>query len=97
MTHNAYEVRTLLRIGYHPKVIIRQFFLYFVKVFGLIATLGLAMFFIFKFFLDDMFASGGLYIDTALSYQSISALAIAFGIFTWASFRTANKGIFKEY
>jgi hypothetical protein len=97
MSRNAYEVRTLLRIGYHPKVIIRKFFIYFVQVFGIVAGLGLAIFFLFKFFLDNMFASGGLYIDTGLSYQSIGALLLAFGIFTLASFRSAKKGIYKEY
>jgi hypothetical protein len=97
MSRNAYEVRTLLRIGYHPDKIIRKFFVYFVKVFGVVAGLGLTFFFIFKFYLDDMFESGGLYIGTSLSYQSIGALLIAFGIFTLASFRSAKKGIYKEY
>jgi hypothetical protein len=97
MSRNAYEVRTLMRIGYHPKMIIRKFFLYFVQVFGVVAGMGMLIFFIFKFFLDDMFASGGLYIDTSLSYQSISALILAFALFTVASYRSAKKGIFKEY
>lgn len=97
MSRNAYEVRTLLRIGYHPKTIIQQFFVYFVKVFGIVSALALLIFFLFKFFLDKMFASGGLYIDTGLSYQSIGALIVAYGIFTYASYSSAKKGIFKEY
>ncbi|MFN5910366.1 MAG: hypothetical protein ACK45H_03435 [Bacteroidota bacterium] len=97
MSRNAYEVRTLMRIGYHPRILTKKFFLYFVMVFGIVATLGMLIFFIFKFFLDEMFASGGLYIGTALSYQSIAALLLSFGIFTLASFRSAKKGIFKEY
>jgi len=97
MSRNAYEVRTLLRIGYHPSIIIRQFFVYFVKVFGIVSTLALVIFFLFKYFLDEMFASGGLYIDTGLSYQSIGALIMAYGIFTYASYTSAKKGIFKEY
>jgi hypothetical protein len=97
MSRNAYEVRTLLRIGYHPDTVIRKFFLYFVKVFGIVAGLGLAVFFLFKLFLDNMFESGGLYIDKGLSYQSIAALLLAFAIFTFASFRSAKKGIYKEY
>ncbi|MDP4683220.1 MAG: hypothetical protein NWS40_00880 [Crocinitomicaceae bacterium] len=97
MSRNAYEVRTLLRIGYHPKTIIRQFFVYFVKVFGIVSALALLIFFLFKYFLDNMFASGGLYIDTGLSYQSIGALIVAYGIFTYSSYSSAKKGIFKEY
>lgn len=97
MSRNAYEVRTLLRIGYHPKLIIRSFFIYFIKIFGIVASLGLAVFFVVKFYLDDVFNSGGLYIETNLSIMSIVALLVAFVLFAFASFRTARNGIFKEY
>jgi len=97
MSRNSYEVRTLLRIGYNPKDIIKSFFLYFIKVFGLIAALGLVLFFIFKYFLDEMFASGGLYIDTNLAYISVVALLIAYLLFIIASYRTAKSGIFKQF
>ncbi len=97
MTRNSYEVRTLMRMGHHPKKIIRMFFLYFVKIFGIVAGLGLILFFIFKFFLDSMFANGGLYIGTNVTIGSISALLIAYGLFAFASYRTATKGIFNEY
>jgi len=97
MTRNAYEVRTLMRMGYHPNDIIRRFFFYFVLIFGIVAGLGLAMFFLFKLLLDDMFESGGLYIDTSLTLGSVGALLLAYILFTAASFFTAKKGIFKEY
>ena len=97
MSKNAYEVRTLLRIGYHPNDIIRKFFIYFIRIFGIVAGLGLTMFFIFKYFLDDMFESGGLYIDTGITLGSIGALLIAYALFTISSYFTAKKGIFKEY
>ena len=97
MSRNAYEVRTLLRIGYPPQEIIRKFFFNFVKIFGIVAGLGLAVFFIFKYFLDDMFETGGLYIDTDLTFGSIGALIFAYIIFTFASYRAAKKGIFREF
>tara|TARA_R110002072_G_scaffold5555_2_gene35621 strand:- start:15691 stop:16863 length:1173 start_codon:yes stop_codon:yes gene_type:complete len=97
MSRNAYEVRTLMRMGHHPKKIISMFFLYFVKIFGIVATLGLILFFIFKLFLDDMFSTGGLYIDTSITLGSIGALLIAYVLFAYASFKTATKGIFNEY
>ena len=49
MSRNAYEVRTLLRIGYAPDKIIRAFFLYFIQIFGFVSAIGLAMFFVFKY------------------------------------------------
>lgn len=97
MSYNSYEVRTLLRIGYHPQLIIRKFFLYFVKIFGVVAFLGLSVFFIFKYFLDDMFESGGLYIDTQVTLGSIAALVLAYLLFSIASYLTAKKGIYKEF
>jgi hypothetical protein len=97
MSKNAYEVRTLLRIGYSPKVVIRRFFVYFVKIFGIVSVLALVVFFIFKYFLDEMFASGGLYIDTKLTYISLISLLIAYILFSLASFNTAKREIFKQF
>ena len=97
MTKNAYEVRTLLRIGYSPKLLVNQFFIYFVKIFGIIALLGLLAFIPFKLALDNMFETGGLYIDTGITWISIGALFLAYALFALSSFFTAKKGIFNEY
>lgn len=97
MSRNAYEVRTLLRIGFHPKVIIKSFFTYFVKIFGVVSGIALMIFFVFKYFLDDMFESGGLYIDTSISFVAIGSLLFTYILFAIASYRTAKKGIFKQY
>ena len=97
MSRNAYEVRTLMRIGYHPKEIIGKFFFYFVRIFGIVMAIGLTIFFIMKYFLDNMFASGGLFIDQSMTAWSIIALIIAYVLFGLSSYVTAKRGIFKEY
>lgn len=97
MSRNAYEVRTLLRIGFHPKVVISSFFKYFVMIFGIVSVLGLLIFFVFKYFLDNMFESGGLYIDTQISIIAIGSLFFSYILFAFASYQTAKKGIFKQY
>jgi len=97
MSRNAYEVRTLMRIGHHPKKIIRKFFLYFVRIFGIIMAVGFGAFMILKFILDKVFASGGVNVDTSITFTSIFALLLAYGIFAISSFLTAKKGIFNEY
>lgn len=97
MSRNIYEVSTLMRIGYHPKILVKRFFLYFVKVFGIVALVGLSLFLVLKFWLDTMFAEGGLYIDTGITYESVSALVLAYLLFALASYRSARKGIFKEF
>lgn len=97
MTRNAYEVRTLLRIGYPPGVIIRKFFLYFTKIFAIVALVGVGMFIPLKLQIDEVFLSGGIYIDEGLTFGSIGALLLAFVLFTLSSYITAKRGIFKEY
>jgi ABC-type antimicrobial peptide transport system permease subunit len=97
MSRNAYEVKTLLRIGFHPKVVIKSFFKYFVKIFGIVAGLVMAIFFLFKYYLDNMFETGGLFIDKQPSLVAIGALIFTYILFIFASYRTAKKGIFKQY
>lgn len=97
MSRNAYEVRTLLRIGYEPNLIIRKFFVYFTKIFGIVALLGVGLFIPLKLLIDNIFKSGGIHIDTSITYGSIGALLIAYLLFTIASYLTAKKGIFNEY
>jgi hypothetical protein len=97
LSRNSYEVRTLLRMGYPPKELIRSFSLYFIKIFGLVAAIGLGIFFIFKLFLDQMFEAGGLYIGTNIAWLAIGALVVAYALFALASYLNARKGIFNEY
>jgi len=93
ITRNAYEVRTLLRLGYHPKVLTKQFVVYFTKVFGIVAFLSLVNFALLKFYLDSVFEDGGLYIGTNFTAFSISALFLAYAIFAVTSYISAKKGI----
>jgi len=97
MSRNAYEVRTLLRIGYAPKVLIRSFFIYFLKIFGWVSLLGFGMFFVFKIWLDAMFEEGGLYIGTSITWPSVLALFLAYSLFGIASFFNAKRGIYKQF
>jgi hypothetical protein len=97
MSRNAYEVRTLLRIGFAPKKIIRAFFFYFIQIFGFVSAIGLAMFFDFKYYLDKMFEEGGLYLGKEFTFYSIAALLFAYLLFGIASFFNAKKGIYKEF
>ena len=97
ISRNVYEVRTLMRLGHSPKDMIRLFFMYFVKIFGIVTGLALTTFFVIKYFLDDMFATGGINIDTDITIESMLALLAAYGLFSFTSYRTAKKGIFSEY
>lgn len=96
LSKNTYEVRTLLRLGYSPKLLTRHFFLYFTKVFGVVALLSLISFVLFKFWLDTLFEEGGLYIGTTFTVTSIGSLLAAYGIFAFVSYLNAKKGIYRS-
>lgn len=97
LSKNTYEVRTLMRLGHHPRRLTRLFVLYFTRVFGVISVASLIAFIGFKLYLDFLFESGGLYIDTSITWFSIFALILAYALFTIASFLSARKGIMSEY
>lgn len=97
LSKNAYEVRTLLRIGYPTGKIIRSFFIYFISIFGIVCGLGLGMFFVFKHFLDKMFEEGGLYIGRDVTAVSIAALVLAYVLFSLANYFSVKKGIFTQF
>jgi hypothetical protein len=97
MSRNTYEVRTLLRIGYHPKKVIKSFFRYFIKVFSGICALSIAAFLVLKYFLDELFETGGLYIDSKISFAALFSLIITLLSFGISSYFTAKKGIFNEF
>lgn len=97
ITRNSYEVRTLMRLGYNPQTLVNRFVIYFIKVFTLISLIGLGLFLALKMILDGLFADGGIYIGTELSFYSFAAVIIAFIFFSIASFFNARKGIYKEF
>ena len=93
MTHNKYEIRTLLRLGYAPKGLINAFFWYFLKLFVIIASLGFLSFVGLKFIIDEIFKTGGIYLNESISLISVITLIISLLIFAISSLITANKGV----
>lgn len=94
ISKNAYEVRTLLRLGYSPKILTRHFFIYFTKVFGIIAFSSIVIFSLAKFLLDDLLEKGGLYIGNEFTVTSIGALFVAYAVFALFSYLNAKKGVY---
>jgi hypothetical protein len=97
MSRNAYEVRTLMRIGHHPTSIVQSFLGYFLKVFGLICMFSAGSFLLLKYFLDDVFESGGLYIGKEITLFVPFAMLLSFVLFAFSSYLTAKKGIYNEF
>jgi ABC-type antimicrobial peptide transport system permease subunit len=97
LSHNKYEVRTLLRIGMHPDKISRTFFFYFIRVFGAVLVIGFAVFGLLKYFVDEMFQTGGIYLSKSISIYAFAAILLTFIIFALSSFRTAKKEVFSLF
>lgn len=93
MTHNKYEIRTLLRLGFAPKELINAFFLYFLKLFVIIASLGFLSFVGLKIIVDEIFKTGGINLNQSISWISVITLALSLFIFAISSLITANKGV----
>ncbi len=91
---NNYEIKTLIRLGYHPKTLVNTFVRYFFNVFGSITVLSIVLFNIVKFYLDAAFNKGGVYIESSFTFASYLAIVIAYVIFTLASFFSAKKHIY---
>jgi hypothetical protein len=91
---NNYEIKTLIRLGYHPKTLVITFVRYFFNVFGSITVLSIVLFNIVKFYLDAAFNKGGVYIESSFTFASYLAIVIAYVIFTLASFISAKKHIY---
>lgn len=93
MTHNKYEIRTLLRLGFAPKELINAFFSYFLKLFVIIASLGFLSFIGLKTIVDEIFKTGGINLNQSISWISVITLGLSLLIFAISSLITANKGV----
>ena len=97
LSHNKYEVRTLLRLGMHPAAIIKTFFRYFLIVFILVLAAGFSFFILLKYFVDEIFQSGGIYMNEHISFLAFTSIFLTFIIFALASYRTAKREVFSLF
>ena len=67
MTKNDYEIRTLLRLGHEPNQLIKVFLRYFMSLFSVVTVLSLLLFIPAKYYLQQIFISNGISIDSSLS------------------------------
>jgi hypothetical protein len=97
LSHNKYEVRTLLRLGMCPNLIIKAFFRYFILVFSIALITGFGLFLSLKFFVDEIFRTGGIYLSESISLFALFSILLTFLIFALASFRTAKREVFSLF
>ena len=93
MSKNEYEITTLLRIGYSPKIIILTIVNYFVKVFAIICSLSIITFLCFKIIIDRLLLKGGITINSSFTWLSFGAVLFVFLAFTYINYRKVKKEI----
>lgn len=84
VSESAYEVQTLLRIGYHPKQIASHFYHFFLRRFALVLLLVLALFAALKYAIDKVLMNFGLLVEFWPSWLGlIIIILLAWGIVLW--------------
>jgi hypothetical protein len=93
---NAYEIRTLLRLGFTNKHLVNTFLVYFVRLFLFLSVAAFLLFWLTSYYLQVVFESGGLYLNPSLSFYVGIILVITCLVFTLAALASARKEINRQ-
>lgn len=95
MTKNDYEIRTLLRLGHAPNQLIKVFLRYFMSLFSVVAVLSLLLFIPAKYYLQQVFISNGISLDSSLSIYLFLVMILVFIVFALSIWLSTKKRIYK--
>ncbi len=96
MTKNDYEIRTLLRLGHAPNQLIKVFLKYFMSLFSVVAVLSLLLFIPAKYYLQQIFISNGISLDSSLSIYLFLLVLFVFIVFALSIWLSTKKRIYKS-
>ena len=95
MTKNDYEIRTLLRLGHAPNQLIKVFLRYFMSLFSVVVVLSLLLFIPAKYYLQQIFISNGISLDSSLSIYLFLIVIFVFIVFALSIWLSTKKRIHK--
>ena len=95
MTKNDYEIRTLLRLGHAPNQLIKVFLKYFMSLFSVVTVLSLLLFLPAKYYLQQIFISNGISLDSSLSIYLFLLVLFVFIVFALSIWLSTKKRIYK--
>ncbi len=93
LSRNEYSIKVLLRTGHRLPNLVRHFVIYLSKQFLLLSSLSFLAFYLIKLQIDQLFLSGGIYLDTHFNLHLFSVFTITQLSFILAVFLTSSKGI----
>jgi ABC-type antimicrobial peptide transport system permease subunit len=97
ISKNAFEVKTLLRLGYTTNSLSKVFITYFVTLFGVLCLLGSLFFILLKSYLDERLHRTGIYIDLHYTSYSWTTLGFSFVLFFVLTFISSKRTIVNEF
>ncbi len=95
ITKNDYEIRTLLRLGHAPNQLIKVFLKYFMSLFSVATVLSLLIFIPAKYYLQQIFISNGISLDSSLSIYLFLLVLFVFIVFALSIWLSTKKRIYK--
>lgn len=95
ITKNDYEIRTLLRLGHAPNQLIKVFLKYFMSLFSVATVLSLLLFIPAKYYLQQIFISNGISLDSSLSIYLFLLVLFVFIVFALSIWLSTKKRIYK--
>jgi hypothetical protein len=93
LSRNEYSIKVLLRIGHHIPQLVRHFVIYLGKQFFLLSSLSFLTFYLLKLKIDQLFLSGGVYLDASFNLHLFTVFFFIQATFILAVFLTSKKGI----
>jgi ABC-type antimicrobial peptide transport system permease subunit len=94
---NAYEIRTLIRLGYKDQQLVSTFLTYFVRLFLILSAVAFLTFWLASFYIQSLFESGGLYLNPAISWFVALILCISSTIFAIVALASAKREINRQH
>ena len=97
VSRNAYEIKTLLRLGYFPVQIYGVLVRYFLGLFLGIVILAVIMFLVFKNTIDNALHTIGLYVDDQFSLLIWLTLGLTILVFALIAFFTSKRSVYAQF
>ncbi len=92
LAHSDYEIKTMLRLGYHPKDLAQYFYRYFLRLFAMIVIFVLPLFLSIKWLLDRSIENFGFPTSSMPSIIGLLSVLILSWLIVFVNYkRVKNK------
>jgi len=97
MSQSAYEIQTLLRIGYHPTLMSRIFLRYYLRFFSLVLLMAFLLGFVGKLYLDQQLMNFGFEVGSTPNLWSFLVSVFVASIIVWLNLKSVRSEFKKHF